>query len=321
MARRVVFVLGLVSALGTILLVVHALANRASGNGAGLPVSTASEEGTDLYDHPQPVTIEGYSGRAMEPFIASDGKTLFFNNSNEPGVDTDLHVAARLGPNAFRYVGELTGANSPVLDAVPSMDLDGRFYFTTVRQYERDRKSIFAGRFRNGALEDVHAVEGTMTPTVPGWINMDVSISPDGRTMYISRARFEAGMPIPKESDLMIATRTGDSFAIDPRSQEMLAKVNTPALEYAPAVSTDGLELYFTRASGLGTGRAEDVRLRIMVARRRPGDVPFDEPRVLDRLTGYVEAPSPSLDGKEMFFHKKVDGTFVICRAERHGFR
>ncbi|HZY09101.1 MAG TPA: hypothetical protein VFE69_15190, partial [Ilumatobacteraceae bacterium] len=68
--------LGLVSALGTILLVAHALANRARGNGAGLPASTASdEEGTDLYDHPQPVTIDGYSGRAMEPFIASDGKT------------------------------------------------------------------------------------------------------------------------------------------------------------------------------------------------------------------------------------------------------
>ena len=316
-ARRVVFVLGLVSALGTILLVVHALANRAGGSGAGVPVSTTHEESTDLYGHPQPVTIEGYSGRAMEPFIASDGKTLFFNNSNEPGVDTNLHLATRLGPNAFRHVGELTGANSPVLDAVPSMDLDGRFYFTTVRQYERDRKSIFSGRFRNGLLEDVHAVEGTLTPAVPGWINMDVGISPDGRTMYMSRARFEAGIPVPRESDLMVGVRTGDTFSIDPRSQDLLANVNTPALEYAPAISTDGLELYFTRASGLGTGRAEDVRLRIMVARRRRGDVPFDVPRVLDRLTGYVEAPSPSLDGNEMFFHKKVDGTFAIYRAER----
>ena len=54
------------------------------------------------------------------------------------------------------------------------------------------------------------------------------------------------------------------------------------------------------------------------MARRRRGDVPFDVPRVLDRLTGYVEAPSPSLDGNEMFFHKKVDGTFAIYRAERH---
>jgi hypothetical protein len=315
--RRVVFVLGLVSALGTILLVVHALANRVTGNGAGLPVSTSREEGTDLYGHPQPVTIEGYSGRAMEPFIAADGKTLFFNNSNEPGVDTNLHIATRLGPNAFRHVGELTGANSPVLDAVPSMDLHGRFYFTTVRQYDRDLKSIFVGQFSNGALEGVHAVEGTFSPTTPGWINMDVEISRDGATMYVSRARFEAGMPIPKESDLMVATRSGDSFAIDPRSQDLLAKVNTAALEYAPAISTDGLELYFTRASGLGTGRAEDVTLRIMVARRALADVPFDAPRVLEALTGYVEAPSLSRDCSEMFFHKKMAGQFVIYRAVR----
>jgi hypothetical protein len=306
-----------VSALGTILLVVHALANRASGSGAGLLLSATREEGIDLYGDPQPVTIDGYSGRAMEPFIAPDGKTLFFNNSNEPGVDTNLHVATRLGPNAFRHVGELTGANSPVLDAVPSMDLEGHFYFTTVRQYGRDLKSIFAGRLRNGALEGVHAVEGTFTPTVPGWINMDVSVSPDGRTMYISRARFEAGVPFPKESDLMIATRAGDGFAIDPRSQELLASVNTAALEYAPAISTDGLELYFTRAGGLGTGSPGEVTVRIMVARRARADAVFDEPRVLDHLTGYVEAPSPSLDGKELFFHKKVDGSFVICRAER----
>ena len=143
-------------------------------------------------------------------------------------------------------------------------------------------------------LEDVHPVEGTLTPTVPGWINMDVGISPDGRTMYISRARFEAGVPIPKESDLMVATRTGDSFAIDPRSQDLLAKVNTPALEYAPARSrpTDWSSISPVQAASERDG--EDVRLRIMVAHRRLGDAPFDEPRVLNRLTGYVEAPSPS---------------------------
>lgn len=253
----------------------------------------------------------------MEPFIAPDGKTLYFNNSNEPGVDTNLLVASRIGPDAFRYVGEVAGANSPVLDAVPSMDVHGRFYFTSVRQYGRDLKSIFVGQLKGGGIENAHAVEGSFTPTIPGWINMDVSVSPDGHTMYISRARFEAGVPFPRESDLMIATHTGDAFAIDTRSQELFAKVNTPDLEYAPAVSTDGLELYFTRASGLGGGRPEDVSVRILVARRAGTGEAFDSPRVLDPLTGYVEAPAPSIDGKELFFHKKVDGRFVIYRAVR----
>ena len=166
--------------------------------------------------------------------------------------------------------------------------------------------------------EGVHAVEGNFTPTIPGWINMDVSISPDGGTMYISRARFEAGVPFPRESDLMVAARDGEAFAIDSRSHDLLAKVNTPALEYAPAISTDGLELYFTRASGLGAGHAEGVSVRTMVARRARADIAFDEPRVLEVLDGYVEAPSPSLDGRELFFHKKVDGRFLIYRAVRH---
>lgn len=302
MSRRTVLFVGLLSALGV----------------AGPSASTLNEPATDLYGNPQPVTIEGYTGRAMEPFLAPDGTTLFFNTSNEPGVDTNLRVATRTGPLAFRDAGELTGANTTALDAVPSLDRNGRFYFTSLRQYDRDLKSIFAGRLKNGALENVHAVEGTFTPTTPGWINMDVSISPDGRTMYISRARFAAGIPFPKESDLMVARQDGDSFAIDSRSQELLAKVNTPALEYAPAISTDGLELYFTRASGLGAGGSQEVSVRILVAHRARPDAPFEEPYVLDALDGYVEAPSPSLDGRELFFHKKVDGRFMIYRAIRH---
>jgi hypothetical protein len=55
-----------------------------------------------------------------------------------------------------------------------------------------------------------------------------------------------------------------------------------------------------------------------MVATRTSADVPFDEPRGLRALTGFVEAPIISLDGKEMFYHKKVGDKFAIYRAERH---
>jgi hypothetical protein len=44
---------------------------------------------------------------------------------------------------------------------------------------------------------------------------------------------------------------------------------------------------------------------------------PFGEARALTGLTGFVEAPSVPLDGKEMFFHKKIGTTFAIYRAER----
>src|SRR5205823_4594729 len=69
---------------------------------------------------PQRVAIRGYSGDAMEPFITRDGRYLFFNNRNDPRVDTNLHYAERIDDVTFAFRGELQGANSKVLDAVPS---------------------------------------------------------------------------------------------------------------------------------------------------------------------------------------------------------
>lgn len=98
-----------------------------------------------------------------------------------------------------------------------------------------------------------------------------------------------------------------------------LRNINADALEYAPSISADGLELYFTRATQLMAGsEAPGALLRIMVATRTSVDEPFGELRALTALTGFVEAFTIPLDGKEMFFHKKVGKNFVICRAERN---
>ncbi len=45
------------------------------------------------FANPQRVTIQDYSDHAMEPFISRDGKYLFFNNSSDEAVDTNLHWA------------------------------------------------------------------------------------------------------------------------------------------------------------------------------------------------------------------------------------
>ncbi len=71
---------------------------------------------------PQPVTITGYSGDAMEPFITRDGSILIFNNLNDPPSETDLHWAERIDDLTFAYRGKLQGANSPALDAVATVD-------------------------------------------------------------------------------------------------------------------------------------------------------------------------------------------------------
>ncbi len=43
-----------------------------------------------VFTNPQPVTIEGYSQDAMEPFISPDGNYLFFNNSNSLPPDQSV---------------------------------------------------------------------------------------------------------------------------------------------------------------------------------------------------------------------------------------
>lgn len=42
------------------------------------------EPKSDLFIDPQPVTIEGYDGVAMEPFISPDGRELYFTRASFP---------------------------------------------------------------------------------------------------------------------------------------------------------------------------------------------------------------------------------------------
>ena len=102
------------------------------------------------FANPTRVTINGWSDTAMEPFLSRDGAYLFFNNSNAPNVDTNLHYARRVDDLTFDYVGPLDGANSTVLDAVASEDDAGTFYFITLRSYATDLVTLYRGAFSGG---------------------------------------------------------------------------------------------------------------------------------------------------------------------------
>jgi hypothetical protein len=284
-------------------------------SGTALPLYAGNENASDLYVRPEAVTIAGYGGSAMEPFLSPDGRYLFFNNQNDAAVNTNLHFAERTGKLTFRYLGELPGVNSPALDAVPSMDGAGHFYFTTLREYDRTRNSLYTGEFDGSRVNNVRPVPGDIGPKMPGEVNMDACISPDGQTLYISRAVIFPGAAAPSKSDLMVARAKDGAFHIDPDGAHIMGSVNTGALQYAPAISADGHELFFTRASQAAAGSSPSVR--IMVATRASAEAAFGEPRVLRALTGFVEAPTISLDGKEMFYHKRVGDKFAMYRAER----
>jgi hypothetical protein len=263
------------------------------------------------FARPEPVAIAGYDGDLMEPFVSRDGRVLLFNNRNDPKVDTNLHWAEHLADGGFRYRGEVAGVNTPALEGVASLDADGTLYFVSTRSYDETLSTIYRGRFDGGTVSGVALVEG-VSAKKPGIVNFDAEISADGRLLYAVDGDLSKG-PMPRTADIFIAEREGAGFRRLGDSARILATINTPDLEYAPAISADGLELFFTRVSGFLIWKKPAV----WVARRASTADPFGEPEPIDAIDGFVEAPSLGPDGKTLYYHKLVDGRFGLWRVTR----
>jgi hypothetical protein len=68
---------------------------------------------------PQPVTITGYSGDAMEPFLTRDGSILIFNNLNDPPSETDLYWTERIDDLTFAYRARTHRPSTPWQRSTP----------------------------------------------------------------------------------------------------------------------------------------------------------------------------------------------------------
>ena len=259
------------------------------------------------FSHPQLVTILGYAGDAMEPFLTRDGRYLFFNNSNDPGTNTDLFWAERVDDLTFRFRGQISGINTPALEAVPSMDRDGTFYFVSNRSYHQTASTLYRGRFSNGLVSGIELVPG-VSLAKPGIVNFDAEISAEGDILYFVESQF-GRTGTPRTASILFARRNGERFVRAQESTRILATVNTPTLNYAPAIPLSQLEIFFTRLEPGGP--------RIYFAARSSAELPFEAPRRIEAITGFVEAPTLSPDGRSLYFHRKVDGHFVLYRVTR----
>ena len=263
------------------------------------------------FGNEQPVTVQGYDGVLMEPFLSRDGRYLFFNNSNDPAAETDLHYAERVDDLTFRYLGEVPGVNSPKMDAVASMDASGNFYFVSLRNYFTTFSSIWAGRWMDGRVVDVQLVAG-VSPRQMGVINFDAEISADGEWLIFVDGRFTNGS-VPQTADLVLARRRGGRFERLPDSDRLLAAVNTPeGLEYAPATTADGLTLFFTRLPADLSGLPV-----IMMSVRQSLEAPFSEPVAVPGITGFAEAPTVSPDGRRLYYHRRQGAGFALYTVSR----
>jgi hypothetical protein len=104
----------------------------------------------DAFGPPVQVSIAGYDGDLMEPFLTRDGRYLLFNNRNVPATNTDLQIARVVDPLHMVYLGPIAGANGASLDAVASVDRFNRLIFVSVRDYAQSFSSLYTAQLIKG---------------------------------------------------------------------------------------------------------------------------------------------------------------------------
>ena len=269
------------------------------------------------------VTINGLSFDAMEPFISSDGNFLFFNSLNN-NINTKLYYATKVNDSTFNFVGELAGTNQtiePHLDAVADMDANNNFYWTSTRNYPAELNNLFRGTFGSGNVTDIARVQGDFNMDTPGWLVMDHGISSDGEFLYFNNARFDdVNCQGPCETTLGIAQKESIStFNTLPNSASILQNItDTSYIYYAPCISNDDLELYFTRY--LKGQITSSTVFEICVAVRNDNFSEFSIPKVLfsDIISNLIEAPTLTIDKNIIYYHKKTSDSHKIMMRYRN---
>jgi hypothetical protein len=268
------------------------------------------------------VVINGLTFDAMEPFITPNGDYLFFNNLND-GINTKLYYASKINDSTFNYIGELNGTNQitqPYLDAVPDMDSFNNLYWTSTRSYPSELDNLFHGTFDAGNVTNIGRVRGDFNKNIPGWLVMDHGISYDGQFLYYNNARFDGdNCQGVCETEIGIAQKINDStFNKLPNSDIILQNINDPNfIYYAPCISSDNLELYYTRYPR-DTITASTLFEICVAVRDTPND-PFSTPMVLfsELIADMIEAPTLTTDKQIMYYHRTIVGSHKIVMRYR----
>lgn len=259
----------------------------------------------------------------MEPFISPDGHYLFFNNLND-GINTKLFYSTKVNDSTFTYVGALNGTNqttTPHLDAVADMDTNNNFYWTSTRNYPTEFDNLFHGTFNSVNVTDIERIRGDFNMNIPGWLIMDHGISLDGQFLYFNNARFDdVNCQGPCETTIGIAQKESPAtFNTLPDSELILQNINDANyIYYAPCISSDNLELYYTRY--LKGEITSSTFFEICVAVRDDSSADFSVPKVLfsQSIANLIEAPTLTVDKKIMYYHKKIPSSHKIVMRYRN---
>jgi hypothetical protein len=266
------------------------------------------------------VTINGLTSDAMEPFISPDGNTLFYNSLNSADT-TNLYYATKINDSTFNYVGLVGGTldtSSNHLDAVPSIDSLSNYYWTSLRDFPSSPETIRRGIYSAGSVTNINKVYGTFNIFIPGWLVFDAAINFKGDKLYYSNAYFNnCAFGAPCIAKLGVAQKLNDStFSKLTNSDLIFSNVNdTSYIIYAPQVTKDGLELYYTRLFHGGTNTEICVSVRDSI------DGVFSLPSIIHSMTGFTpEAATPTTDKQKIYYHQRNSiGVFEMKLRYRTG--
>lgn len=273
---------------------------------------TVKSQVTPVYGNDIKVTINGYTLDAMEPHISPDGNALFFNSLNSGGT-TSLYYAGRVNDSTFNLVGPMPVVNetvTPYLNAVASLDTNDTFYWVSLRGYPTNINNLHRVTFGTSGPTNFGRVYGNFNVNAPGYLIMDAAISYEGNYLYYCNAYFNScAFGMPCASRMGVAAKVNDStFNYLPNTNSIFANVNdTSYIVYAPFVTPDGLELYFSRAL-IGVPQTE-----VCVSVRSNTLSAFSTPTtMITSLNNVPEAPTLTTNKNVLYYHKKSGGVFNI---------
>lgn len=255
------------------------------------------------------IEIKGYKGNAMEVGLSKDKEYLLFNDRVKP--NKDMHWAKRINDTTYQYKGKVANTVTRSVDGTPSFDARGNLYYTSLGSYPRNGlKSVYRSKFKDGVAIDPKIIEGIYVGK-PRWISLDPDISWNGKYLFYTEGYFDGG-PVPKKMNVR-GTKVVDGKFVR-LNEQLFSNINTSELEYAPAISSNGLELFFTRA-GDKNGRLGIIG--IYVSRRSSLTEPFGVPERIAAITGTVEAAALSACEKQVYYHRMDGGRYKVYRVTR----
>jgi hypothetical protein len=262
-----------------------------------------------------PGTHEAFNTPALEgcPFIAPDGRTLYFA-SNRPGGlgGTDIWIATREGPDAPWGAPVNAGApvNSPSNEVCPTLARNGHtLFFVSSRPGGCGGDDIYVTRRRDDRGYDAPENLGCHLNSAGNEASPSYLTEPgSGPVLYFSSTRAGGFAPDPVgavtgDADIYRSEWHGGAFG----PAMLVPGVNSAAADLQPNVERDGRELYFAsnRPGTLGG-------LDLFVATRAKAQHAWGTPQNLgpnvNSALGDDQRPSLSWDASTLYFGSSRPG-------------